>query len=308
MKAECVIDACDVDNIYKVPLYLHQQGLDQLVVDQLNIWTRNPDLNEWKQIEDALDHPESVCKVGIVGKYVDVIDSYKSINESLIHAGISNRSQVRVEYLDASTINEENAKAILDDFDGIIVPGGFGNRGTEGKIQTIKYLRENNIPFLGICLGMQLAAIEFARHALGIKDADSQEFEGKSQNLVIHLMEDQKSVEDLGGTMRLGAYPCQLLPGSKAHQAYGKEKISERHRHRYEFNNRFREGFQSKGVLFSGVSPDDSLVEMIEMKDHPWFVACQFHPELKSSPMSPHPLFRDFVTACVKNHQGKNNG
>ena len=223
----------------------------------------------------------------------------------MIHAGIANRSKIEVEYLDAASITAKNVGDILGGFDGVIVPGGFGNRGTEGKIQAIKHLRENNIPFLGICLGMQLAAIEFARHALDIADSDSQEFDEKGNNLVIHLMEDQKNVEDLGGTMRLGAYPCTLLPGSKAQQAYKKENISERHRHRYEFNNKYREGFQEHGILFSGVSPDDSLVEMIELKDHPWFVACQFHPELKSSPMNPHPLFRDFVLAGIQNKQGK---
>lgn len=307
VKAECVIDACDVDNIYKVPLFLHNQGLDQLIVDKLNIWTRNPDLNEWKQIEDALDHPKSTCTIGIVGKYTDVIDSYKSINEALIHAGIANRAKIEVKYLDAATIHKENVSEVLKGLHGVIVPGGFGNRGTEGKIETIRFLRENNIPFLGICLGMQLAAIEFARNALGISGSASQEFADDGQ-LIIHLMEDQKEVEDLGGTMRLGAYPCKLLPGSKAHQAYKREKISERHRHRYEFNNHYREQFSEKGVLFSGVSPDDALVEMIELDNHPWFLACQFHPELKSSPTKPHPLFRDFVSASIHYGEGALNG
>ncbi len=308
VKAECVIDSCDVDSIYKVPLFLHHQGLDQLIVDKLNIWTRNPDLHEWKQIEDALNNPQEICKIGIVGKYIDVIDSYKSINEALVHAGIANRAKVEVEYLDAASITADNVAVVLKGLHGVIVPGGFGNRGTEGKIQAIRYLRENHIPFFGICLGMQLAAIEFGRYALQIKDSDSQEFGESGKNLVIHLMEEQKDVEDLGGTMRLGAYPCQLLPGSKAHQAYKREKISERHRHRYEFNNKYRPGFTEKGILFSGVSPDDSLVEMIELKDHPWFLACQFHPELKSSPMNPHPLFRDFVLASINYSSGHIDG
>ncbi|SME91306.1 CTP synthase [Pseudobacteriovorax antillogorgiicola] len=300
VKAECVVDACDVDNIYKVPLYLHNQGLDQLIVDHLNIWTRNPDLLEWKQIEDALDHPRTTCKVAIVGKYTDVIDSYKSINESLVHSGIANRAKIEVEYVDATEINSDNVAEALDAFDGVIVPGGFGNRGTEGKIEAIRHLRESKKPFLGICLGMQLAAVEFARNALGLSNAHSVELNPNTEYPIIHLMEEQKDVEELGGTMRLGAYPCTITSGSKAMEAYKKEQISERHRHRYEFNNDFRDGFREKGMVFSGMSPDETLVEMIELQDHPWFVGCQFHPELKSSPMEPHPLFRDFVRASIE--------
>lgn len=299
VRAECVIDSCDLDNIYKVPLYLHNQGLDQLIVDHLNIWTRNPDLLEWKQIEDALDHPTSTCKIAIVGKYTDVIDSYKSINESLIHAGIANRCSVEVEYVDAVSLETGEVSSVLSKFHGVIVPGGFGNRGTEGKISAIRYLRESGTPFLGICLGMQLAAVEFARNGLGLVGAHSQELDPNSSEHIIHLMEDQKTVEEMGGTMRLGAYPCQVRPGTKSMQAYKREKISERHRHRYEFNNTYREGFEAEGMIFSGVSPDNQLVEIMELKEHPWFVACQFHPELKSSPMDPHPLFRDFVRSSL---------
>lgn len=299
VKPECVVDSCDLDNIYKVPLYLHRQGLDQLIVDKLNIWTRNPDLLEWKRIEDALNHPVSKCKIGIVGKYIDVIDSYKSINESLIHAGIANKSKVEVEYIDASTIEEGQVEEVLSSYDGVIVPGGFGNRGTEGKIEAIRYLRENNIPFLGICLGMQLAAVEFARNCLSLDKAHSAELDPSSPHPIIHLMEDQKNVKDLGGTMRLGAYPCVVTANTKAHSAYNRIELSERHRHRYEFNNSYREQFNEGGMIFSGVSPDETLVEMIELQDHPWFVGCQFHPELKSSPMEPHPLFRDFVKASI---------
>ena len=286
VKANCVIDACDVDNIYKVPLYLHEQGLDQLVVDHLNIWTRNPDLSEWKQIEYALNNPKGQCKIAIVGKYTDVIDSYKSINEALIHAGINHQITVDVQYFDAAAITEQSAADELSEFDGVIVPGGFGNRGTEGKISVIRYLRENKVPFLGICLGMQLAAVEFARNCLQLPAVHSQEFEPEAatDKLVIHLMAEQKAVREKGGTMRLGAYPCRLLPGTKAQIAYGTGEISERHRHRYEFNNLFREQFEAAGIMFSGLSPDEALVEMIELKDHPWFVACQFHPELKSQP------------------------
>jgi CTP synthase len=299
VKPERVIDCCDLDTIYKVPLYLHSQGLDQLIVDSLNIWTRNPELSEWKRIEDSINNPRGHCRIGIVGKYVDVIDSYKSINESLIHAGIALQAHVETVYFDAATLSHENVAEKLGDLDGVIVPGGFGNRGIEGKIAAIRYLRENRKPFLGICLGMQLAAIEFARHELGISQADSQEFAPDSPHQVIHLMEHQKTVSEKGGTMRLGAYPCHTLPGSKAHQAYGRDQISERHRHRYEFNNSYREAFQKKGMLFSGLSPDGRLVEMIELSDHPWFVGSQFHPELKSKPTMPHPLFHDFVAASL---------
>jgi CTP synthase len=234
---------------------------------------------------------------------VEVVDSYKSISESLIHAGISNHTKVEVTYFDAATLNSSNVAEKLRDLDGVIIPGGFGNRGIEGKISAIEYLRKNKIPFLGICLGMQLAAIEFARNVLKLSDADSQEFNPKSSNQVIHLMEDQKSVTDMGGTMRLGAYPCQLESGSRAASAYETSSISERHRHRYEFNNDFRDAFSSHGMRFSGLSPDGRLVEMIELEDHPWYVACQFHPELKSKPMHPHPLFKNFVTASLKNRE-----
>ncbi len=303
VKPERVIDACDLDSIYKVPLYLHAQGLDQIIVDILNIWTRNPELSEWHRIEEAMDKPKTTVHVGIVGKYVDVIDSYKSINESLIHAGISHHIKVEVTYFDAATLNADNVAEKLAGLDGVVVPGGFGNRGIEGKIAAIKYLRENKIPFLGICLGMQLAAIEFARHVLKLDQADSQEFNPKSPHQIIHLMADQKTVTDLGGTMRLGAYPCQLAAGSKAAAAYDADAISERHRHRYEFNNDFREAFAQKGMRFSGLSPDGRLVEMIELEGHPWYLACQFHPELKSKPMNPHPLFKDFVAASLNNRE-----
>jgi CTP synthase len=299
VKAECVIDSADLDSIYKVPLYLHNQGLDQLIVDHLNIWTRNPDLEQWRNIEEALDSPKSTIKIGIVGKYTDVIDSYKSINESLIHAGIANRARVDVCYLDAASITADNAEELLHGLAGVIVPGGFGNRAIEGKIEAIRYLRLKKIPFLGICLGMQLAAIEFARHVLGIDEADSQEFHEDRNDLLIHLMDSQKDVKEKGGTMRLGAYPCVLSSETKAYLAYGRHQVSERHRHRFEFNNDFRDAFEEHGMIFSGLSPDGHLVEMMELRDHPWFVACQFHPELKSSPSQPHPLFRDFVAASL---------
>ena len=305
VKEECVFDVHDCDSIYKVPMMLHQQNLDQVIVDRLNIWTGAPDLSGWKNIVDALDAPVDSVKIGIVGKYVDVYDAYKSINESLIHAGIANRSKVEVKFIDSVDIDKKNAHTYLADLDGVIVPGGFGNRGVEGKINAIEYLRINKIPFFGICLGMQLAAVEFARNKLGLGSANSFEFEENTPDLVIHLMDAQKEVTNKGGTMRLGAYPCKLVKPSKAWDAYKSEAISERHRHRYEFNNDYRSRFEDQGVVFSGVSPDDSLVEIMEIKDHPWFVACQFHPELKSGPMTPHPLFRDLVSASLKHKKQK---
>jgi len=297
--AENVIDMQDTDSIYKLPLILHSQGLDQIIVDKLNIWTAAPLLKEWQKITDTLTGPRSVTKVAIVGKYVDVWDSYKSIDESLIHAGIANKTEVQVSLLDSAEMNDKNAEEKLSKFDAVIVPGGFGERGIEGKVATIRYCRESGKPFLGICLGMQVAAIEFARNILGIKDATSEEFEQNSENKIIHIMEEQKSVTKLGGTMRLGAYPCVLEKDSKSARAYANLNISERHRHRFEFNNDYRDKFIANGVVFAGVSPDDKLVEIMEVKDHPWFVAVQFHPELKSSPMRAHPLFRDLVKAAL---------
>ena len=300
VKTECVIECADADSIYKIPMVLHNQQLDQIIVDQLNIWTRSPELADWQSIEDSLENPNDTSKIGVVGKYTDVIDSYKSINESLIHAGISHKAKISVEYIDAATINSDNVGSIISNFDGVIVPGGFGNRGTEGKITAIQYLRENNVPFLGICLGMQLSAIEFARNKLGIENATSAEFDQDSESQIIHLMDEQKNVTNIGGTMRLGAYLCHVESGTNLHKAYSQNSISERHRHRYEFNNQYRDLFTKGGVVFSGVSPDESLVEVLEIEDHKWFVGCQFHPELKSGPKRPHPLIRDFIGASLQ--------
>ena len=299
VRPECVIESVDASSIYKIPMLFHEQGLDQKIVDLLNIWTAAPNLSRWQKICKRLDEPKGKCCIGIIGKYTDVIDSYKSINEALIHAGISNECKVEVEYIDATNITEDSVENVIDGLDGVIVPGGFGSRGTEGMIAAVKYLRQNKIPFLGICLGMQVAAIEFARSKLNFSKASSQEFDEDNADQVIHLMEDQKGVEDKGGTMRLGAYPCALTKGTKAYEAYRKVEVSERHRHRFEFNNDYRNQFTESGVVFSGVSPDKSLVEIMEVVDHPWFVACQFHPELKSSPMRPHPLFEKFVAAAI---------
>ena len=298
---DCVVESVDASSIYKIPMLFHEQGLDQKIVDLLNIWTAAPNLKDWQRIVKRLDEPKKACKIGVVGKYTDVVDSYKSINEALIHAGISNECKVDVEYIDAANINANNVAQTLSKFNGVIVPGGFGTRGIEGKIEAIKYLRQNDIPFLGICLGMQLAAIEFARNKLNLSGATSQEFDPENPNQIIHLMEDQKGIMKKGGTMRLGAYPCAVSKSSKAYDIYGKTEVSERHRHRFEFNNKYRDQFIENGVLFSGLSPDSQLVEIMEIKDHPWFVACQFHPELKSSPMQPHPLFEKLVTASLKN-------
>ena len=294
-----VFDSTDCDSIYKIPMFFHKQGFDQKLVDHLNIWTRMPDLSQWNKIESRLDKPEHELRVGIVGKYVEVVDSYKSIFESIIHAGIENNAKITAEYIDAEELNSSNSTS-LDQYDAVIVPGGFGGRGIEGKINAIKHLREKKIPFLGICLGMQLAAIEFARNVIGISDATSVEFDEKAKNPVIHLMDEQKDVAEKGGTMRLGAYPCELKKGSKAFASYGQTEISERHRHRFEFNNKYRQQFEENGVTFSGLSPSGELVEIIEIADHPFFVAGQFHPELKSRPTKAHPLFRDLISAALK--------
>jgi CTP synthase len=304
VKPDRVFEALDADSIYRLPLLMNNQGFDQAIVETLNIWTGAPDLAAWRRIVHNLDHPAATTKIAVVGKYVGVFDSYKSIDESLVHAGIANSCKVDVEYLDADEINPANASQLLAPFDAILVPGGFGSRGVEGKITAIKYARESSKPFFGICLGMQLAAIEFARNALQLARAHSQEFDAQSPDQIIHLMDSQKSVTSKGGTMRLGAYPCLLASGSRSHKAYGGSEISERHRHRYEFNNSYRARFESAGVVFAGVSPNRDLVEIMEIKDHPWFVACQFHPELKSRPTKAHPLFREFVAAAVMSKKG----
>ena len=299
VKEDRVFEALDADSIYRLPLLMNSQGFDQALVEALNIWTGAPDLAAWRRIVHNLDHPTSTAKIAVVGKYVGVFDSYKSIDESLVHAGIANNAKMVVQYIDADEVTPATAATILGGFEGILVPGGFGTRGVEGKISAIKYARESSTPFLGICLGMQVAAIEFARNALKLQLSNSQEFDPQSPDQIIHLMDDQKKVTEKGGTMRLGAYPCKLVGGSRAHQAYSSHDISERHRHRFEFNNAYRARFEEAGMLFSGISPDGQLVEIIELKGHPWFVACQFHPELKSRPMNAHPLFRDFVSAAI---------
>jgi len=305
-----VITAKDVECIYEVPLVFHRERLDQKIVEKLNIWTRAPHLDNWERIVKRLKDPKSSVTIAIVGKYVDLTESYKSLNEALRHGGIPNDCRVNLEFVDSEKIDENNCRKIVGDADGILVPGGFGSRGIEGKICTAKYAREEKIPYFGICLGMQIAVIEFARNLVGLKNAHSQEFDKNTPFPVIYLMTewyDDKTetlqkrdiASDKGGTMRLGAYPCEIKKDSLAHTAYGISSISERHRHRYEFNNAFKEKLEEKGLVISGTSPDGELVEMVELKDHPWFLGCQFHPEFKSRPMNPHPLFREFIRASL---------
>jgi len=305
-----VITAKDVECIYEVPLVFHKEGLDQKIVEKLNIWTRVPHLDNWEKIVKGLNDPKSSVTIAIVGKYVDLTESYKSLNEALLHGGIPNDCRVNHKFIDSEKIHENNCRKIIGDADGILVPGGFGSRGIEGKICTAKYAREEKIPYFGICLGMQIAVIEFARNIVGMKAAHSQEFNKNTPFPVIYLMTewyDEKTgtlqkrdiTSDKGGTMRLGAYPCVIKKDSLAYTAYGISSISERHRHRYEFNNAFKERLEEKGLVISGTSPDGELVEMVEVRDHPWFLGCQFHPEFKSRPMNPHPLFREFIRASL---------
>lgn len=303
---ESVIAATDSSSIYEVPLVLHEEKFDEKIVDRLKLEGEPPKMTSWKKMINTLKAPENEMSIGIVGKYVDLKESYKSLNEALVHGGIANKSKVNIVYIDSEHLNQKNVKEALQDVDGVLVPGGFGERGVDGKMAAIRYARENEIPFFGICYGMQLACIEFARHVCGIKDATSREFapERKSlRNFVIDFMDEQKLLKNKGGTMRLGAFPCTLDKDSKAKQIYNKSLISERHRHRYEFNNKYRSLFQKHGMTLSGICLDRDLVEIVEIQEHPWFVGVQFHPEFKSKPLQPHPLFTSFVEAALKNSQ-----
>lgn len=296
VQKELVIEAKDTESIYMIPQQMHDQSLDQKVLDLLNIWTRKPDLTHWRKITESLKKPKGQCTIAVVGKYTEVVDAYKSINEALVHAGIGSHLKVNIRYVDAVKVPPNEISNELEDVAGIIVPGGFGVRGIESKLAAITYARESQVPFLGICLGMQLAVVEFARSVLGLPKAASEELTEGGEDPIIHIMEGQRGV-GAGGTMRLGGYPCRLAEGSKAWAAYGKiTEVTERHRHRYEFNNNYRTLCERNGVVFAGVSPDRTLVELIELDSHPWFVACQFHPELTSKPTQPHPLFQAFVT------------
>ncbi|MEN9809571.1 MAG: synthase [Pseudomonadota bacterium] len=300
LERDSVFEALDVDNIYRMPIIYHEQGLDARIAEHLGIWTAQPNLEEWNRILERLEKPRHRIKVGVVGKYLGVRDSYKSLYEALTHGGIANEAAIEIAGLDSEQISPANAAETLSGFDAIIVPGGFGDRGILGKMAAIQFAREHKVPFLGICLGMQLACLEFARNVLKIADANSEEFDPQSRNKVIHLMESQQQVERKGGSMRLGAYDCVVRRNTHAYVAYGADRISERHRHRYEFNPEFRARFEDGGFTVSGESPDGTLAEMMELSTHPWFMGCQFHPELKSRPTQPHPLFRDLISAAVK--------
>ncbi len=308
VEQKAVIQALDADSIYKIPMLLHTEGLDQIVVDKLRLSVNGADLSEWEEVYSAQKNPQSEVTIGMVGKYVDLTESYKSVAEALIHAGIHNRTKVDIRYIDSEDIESQDGTDCLKGLDAILVPGGFGERGVEGKIRTAQYARENKIPYLGICLGMQVAVIDFARNVAGLEGAHSTEFKKDAANPVIGLItewttemggvETRSEASDLGGTMRLGGQICQLVEGTKAREIYGQDEISERHRHRYEFNNNYLEPLEAAGLRFSGKSHDGSLVEMVEIPDHPWFVACQFHPEFKSTPRDGHPLFISFVAAA----------
>ena len=297
-----VIQNLTADNLYEVPLLLEKEGLGREVCNHLRLDNYVPDNSEWQEMINKIKSikNENKVKIAIVGKYVKLEDSYISVIESLHHASYKNDVKVDVKLIDCETITENTVKEKLKDIDGIIVPGGFGNRGIEGKIETIKYARENKIPFLGICLGMQMAVVEFARNVLGLKDANSAEFSTTTNNPVIHIMEEQKNIYKKGGTMRLGSYPCIIKKDSLAYKVYNKEKIDERHRHRYEFNNEYKKKIEEAGLICSGTSPDGQLVEIVELKNHPYFIAGQFHPELKSRPNRPAPLFVELINSAKK--------
>jgi CTP synthase len=295
-----VISAINVGTIYEVPLQFHKEELDKEVCEHLHLENGEPDLNYWEEMVHKIKSPAHRVKIAICGKYVYLKDAYKSIIESFVHAGQENDARVDLIWVSSEDIKQKGADKFLSDIDGLLIPGGFGERGVEGKIEAIHYVREKKIPFLGICLGMQCAVIEFARNVCGLEDAHSYEFYADLKHPVIHLMADQEGITDMGGTMRLGAYPAVLEKDSKSYKAYGVEKISERHRHRYEFNNSYREMFEGTALKLVGLSPDGRLVEIIEVANHPWFVGVQFHPELKSRPTRAHPLFRDFIAAAVE--------
>jgi CTP synthase len=308
---DAVFSSVDVDNIYKVPLEFYEEGLDQKVAIMLRLPARNADLTPWRSLVHTLTHPVGDITIGIVGKYVALKEAYKSLHEALVHGGVSNNVTVKLRYVDSEDIACNTIENALSGLDGILVPGGFGERGVDGKILTVTHAREKMIPFLGICLGMQCAVIEIARNLAGIVNADSEEFSPSAKDKVIYLMTEwfdhhtntkiSRSIASVkGGTMRLGGYPCIVKENTLAFTAYGKKRINERHRHRYEFNNVYRQILETAGLIFSGLSPDDNLVEIIELQNHPWFLGCQFHPEFKSNPMYPHPLFRDFILASKK--------
>jgi CTP synthase len=297
----CVVEARNVPTTYQVPLLLHEQGLDREICRRLGLdYAKDPDLRQWGAMVKRVLEPASRVRIAIVGKYTDLTDSYTSIREALVHGGIANDAGVQLEWVASDLFTDQRAAGeLLAGYDALLVPGGFGVRGIEGMIEAIRWARENRLPFFGICLGMQVAIIEYARNVCGLPATNSSEFEAECANPVISLMNSQRDVQDLGGTMRLGAYPCKLRPGSRVAQIYGADEVSERHRHRYEVNNSYRDLLAEYGLRCTGLSPDGSLVEMIELPEHPWYVGCQFHPELRSRPMRPHPLFASFVGAAI---------
>ena len=317
--ADAVFCAVDVKNIYEVPLNLYSEGVDQKIAILLRLPAKNAELNSWRDLICRMSNPQKTVTIGIVGKYVDLKEAYKSLHEALMHGGVANDAAVELVYVNSETVTPKNVSEKLGTVDGILVPGGFGSRGIEGKITAIEYARTMGIPFFGICLGMQCAVIEFARNVLGLDGANSEEFDVTTAHPVIYLMKEwfdfrTKKIErreadgDLGGTMRLGAYPCAVKSGTRAYTAYGELEISERHRHRYEFNKVYADRFEEAGLTFSGLSPDGELVEIVELKDHPWFLGCQFHPEFRSNPMRPHPLFREFIKAAVARREAGQDG
>ncbi len=306
--AESVFSALDVESVYEVPVLFHEQGLDDLVCQMLEFEAPPPALDDWRDMVRKIKNPAHHVRIAICGKYVNLKDAYKSIIEAFVHAGVANDTHVELEWVSSESIKKQGPGTLLDNVDGLLIPGGFGERGVEGKIDAIQFVREHGIPFFGICLGMQCAVIELARNKCGLDGAQSAEFNREAEHPVITLLSEQREVTNMGGTMRLGACPCVLTPGSAAHRAYGQAQISERHRHRYEFNNHYREQLSGAGMVASGLSPDGELVEIIEIPDHLWFVGVQFHPELKSRPTDPHPLFRDFVGAALRFRQARQSG
>jgi CTP synthase len=304
-----VVESVDVPTIYQIPLAFHEQGFDARVCQRLGLQTREPDLSAWRELVRRVVQPRSSVRVAVVGKYTDYVDSYKSVQEALIHGGIGNDVGVDIDWLSSDRFTDgAKAREILADYDGLLVPGGFGVRGVEGMVEAIRTARETRLPFFGICLGMQTAIIEFARNAAGLDDSHSSEFAPECSHPVISLMESQQHVTDMGGTMRLGAYLCRLTPDTRARAAYATDEVSERHRHRYEVSNRYRDTLQRHGLRLSGLSPDGSLVEIVELADHPWFLGCQFHPELKSRPTRPHPLFAGFIAAATQRAGSRGQG
>ncbi len=301
IEPKAVIQAIDADTIYDVPLLMEKEELDKVVLDKFGLTYKNePNLNEWNQFLSKLKNPKQETTIGLVGKYIELKDSYKSIAEALIHAGASNETKVNINWIHSESITDDNADDKLSGLSGILVAPGFGERGIEGKISTVKYARENNVPFLGICLGMQCAVIEYARNVMELPNAHSTEMEESTDTPVIYLMEEQRNITDKGGTMRLGAYDCQVKNNTNAYRAYQTNEIAERHRHRYEFNNKYLSTFEDAGMKATGVNPENNLVEIVEIEDHPWFVGVQFHPEYKSTVLAPHPLFKEFVKASVE--------